>query len=278
MEVVPWHAILRILHIKYCILNIVFIKSLYPFTYSYNRKTTALARLSTYLRERGFDIFTVPEAFTILTNNGFSFEDFAVQGMSLCVQHTVMDMQMSLEDSFERVLRAKGKPAVLLCDRGLMDGSAYMSNEDWDLLLQERSMNSADIREGRYNAVFHLVTAAEGAERFYTLDNNDARTETPEEARKLDLLSRAAWLGHPKHFVIDNNTDFEGKMNKLVSIASRLVGLPLTYKTPTFKYLLQGEPNLVDFNAESDEMTKYRMFEVEKVRMYYDNTISNVLH
>lgn len=109
--------------------------------------------------------------------------------------------------------------------------------------------------------MFHLVTAAEGAERFYTLDNNDARTETPEEARRLDHLSRRAWLGHPKHFVIDNTTDFEGKMNKLVSIASRLVGLPTTSKSVTIKYLLKGEPDLSTF----PEDVQYSIFEVEKV-------------
>jgi hypothetical protein len=46
---------------------------------------------------------------------------------SLRVQDTVMDMQIGLEDGFERVLRTRGRPGVLLCDRGLMDGSAYMS-------------------------------------------------------------------------------------------------------------------------------------------------------
>jgi hypothetical protein len=183
--------------------------------------------------------------------------------MTDCVQHTVMDMQISLEDSFERVLRARGKPAVLLCDRGLMDGSAYMSHEQWDSLLKERKINSPDIREGRYNAVFHLVTAAEGAERFYTLDNNGARTETPEEARELDNKSRAAWLGHPKHFVIDNSTDFEGKMNKLVSITSHLVGLPTTSKSMTIKFLLKDEPNLALFPKE----VEYSVFEVEKVSL-----------
>ncbi len=114
----------------------------------------------------------------------------------------------------------------------------------------------------RYNAVFHLVTAAEGAERFYTLENNDARTETPAEARRLDHLSRAAWLGHPKHFVIDNRTDFEGKMERLISIASNLVGLPTTSKSVTIKYLLKGEPDLARF----PEDVRYSVFEVEKVR------------
>jgi hypothetical protein len=33
----------------------------------------------------------------------------------------------------------------------------------------------------RYDGVFHLVTAAIGAEKFYTLANNTARSETPEQ-------------------------------------------------------------------------------------------------
>ena len=228
-------------------------------------KTTALARLSGYLRERGFEVITVPEAFTILASNGFSLDYFAVEGMPSCVQNTVMDMQISLEDSFERVLRARGKPGVLLCDRGLCDGSAYMSPEDWDRFLVQRGISQAEIREGRYNAVFHLVTAAEGAEKYYTLDNNDARTETPEQARNVDKQTRAAWVGHPKLFVIDNATDFEGKLNKIVEIATEMVGLPSTSKQVTVKYLLNEIPNVENFPDE----VKYHLFEVEKVRSIY---------
>lgn len=58
---------------------------------------------------------------------------------------------------------------------------------------------------GRYDAVFHLVTAAQGAERFYTLDNNQARSESPVEARDVDERLVASWNGHPRHYIIDNN-------------------------------------------------------------------------
>eukprot|EP00979_Chaetoceros_neogracilis_P013458 scaffold3835_cov295-Chaetoceros_neogracile.AAC.27 len=231
-------------------------------------KTTALARLRSYLGERGFEVMTVPEAFTILASNGFQMSFFAVDGMPTCVQNTVMDMQMALEDSFERVLRAKGKPGVLLCDRGLMDGSAYMSPEEWDAFITKRNVTSAELREGRYNAVFHLVTAAEGAERYYTLDNNDVRTETPEEARVLDIKTRGAWVGHPKLFVIDNTTDFEGKLNKVVGITSNLVGLPSTSKQVTVKYLIRGIPDIQSFPKE----LKYHLFDVEKVYLYDTET------
>lgn len=227
-------------------------------------KTTSLARLSSYLRERGFEVMTAPEAFTILAGNGFRMDYFAIDGMPHCVQNTVMDMQITIEDSFERILRAKGKPGVLLCDRGLMDGAAYMDPVSWDEFLLKRGISATEIREGRYNAVFHLVSAADGAEPFYTLDNNLARTETPEEARALDNLTRKAWVGHPKLFVMDNSTDFEGKLNKLVDIVSDLVGLPNTSKKMTLKYVLDSAPDVNMFPEE----VNYQLFEVEKVYLY----------
>ena len=126
-------------------------------------KTTLLARLSPYLRERGFEVMTCPEAFTLLVMNGMQPGDYfaSVDGMPIVVQDSVLDMQVSLEDSLERVLRARGKPAVLLCDRGLLDGKAYMDEGGWQKLLEKRECAcESHMREGRYNAVFHLVSAA----------------------------------------------------------------------------------------------------------------------
>jgi len=52
----------------------------------------------------------------------------------------------------------------------------------------------------------HLETAANGAEKFYTGENNEARYESIEEARVLDKKLIDAWTGHPYYFVVDNKT------------------------------------------------------------------------
>lgn len=52
-------------------------------------------------------------------------------------------------------------------------------------MLNILGMNEIDMRDS-YDAVFHMVTAAIGAEKYYTLDNNRARTESAEEAARLD--------------------------------------------------------------------------------------------
>ena len=47
------------------------------------------------------------------------------------------------------------------------------------------------------------MTAADSAERFYTLENNAARTESPEDARAQDSATQRAWAMHPKQMVFD---------------------------------------------------------------------------
>mmetsp|Transcript_114220 Transcript_114220/g.170866 ORF Transcript_114220/g.170866 Transcript_114220/m.170866 type:complete len:412 (+) Transcript_114220:82-1317(+) len=224
-------------------------------------KTTALARIYSYLRERGFEVITCPETFTILASNGMSLDFFATEGMDTVIQNTVLDVQISMEKSLETVLKARGKPAVLLCDRGPMDGSAYLDEEKWNSIMVKRGVDTTDLRDKPYNAIFHLVTAADGAEAFYTLENNATRSESPELAKELDKKTQKAWLGHPHHFIFDNSTNFEGKLQRLIDRISKIVGLPTNLTRRAAKYLLKGRPDLKCFPIEVD----FHVFEVEKV-------------
>lgn len=169
-------------------------------------KTTALARVSSYLRERGYEVISCPEVYTILASNGLSGGFYATEGMDEVIQNTVLDVQMSLEDSLSNVLKARGKPAVLLCDRGPMDGKAYLSDDKWSKILDSRGFSEVDLRDKRYNAIIHMVSAADGAREFYQLDNNTARSETPEEACALDKQTQRCWIGHPQMYGRSNES------------------------------------------------------------------------
>jgi hypothetical protein len=58
-----------------------------------------------------------------------------------------------------------------------------------------------------------LVTAADGAEKFYDSATNHARYESIEEARDKDIKLREAYMTHPKWYLIDNKVgSFENKM------------------------------------------------------------------
>ncbi len=60
-----------------------------------------------------------------------------------------------------------------------------------------------NIRDKRYDAVIHMVTAAEGAEEFYDY-GNEARFENIDQAKDRDRRLREAYLGHHRYFLVDN--------------------------------------------------------------------------
>ena len=42
-----------------------------------------------------------------------------------------------------------------------------------------------------------MISAAKGAEKFYTLENHTSRSEDLDTARMLDTKAAEAWVGHP---------------------------------------------------------------------------------
>lgn len=97
------------------------------------------------------------------------------------------------------------QPVVILIDRGLLDGSAYVSKENWQALLDDMGFNTVSLRDNRYDAVMHMVTAADGAEKFYDSETNAARYESVDEAVEKDKLLREAYMGHQKWVLIGND-------------------------------------------------------------------------
>lgn len=221
-------------------------------------KTTGLARLSSFLRERGFRVFTVPEAATILFVNGGSVDDLGTREGRVNFQMSVIDVQTQLEQCFYRLARNTRVPSVLICDRGTMDGKAYIDEDEWQEVMRRKGRNQVELREGRYDAVIHLVTAANGAEEFYSLANNQARTESIEEAINIDKQTQRVWTGHPMYKIIDNRRNFEEKMQTLVSLVGNVVGLP-SFSKSVHKFLLMSRP------LEEDIPVETQCFDVEKV-------------
>lgn len=109
-----------------------------------------------------------------------------------------MRFQIEQENYYERIANIQEKDVILITDRGVLDPTAYCSPEIKQKILDMPDMKKADLME-RYDLVLHLVTAADGAEKFYTLENNAARSESPELAVIIDDLLKVAWNGAPNH-------------------------------------------------------------------------------
>ena len=129
-------------------------------------------------------------------------------------------------------------PSVIISDRGLMDTAGYVGFDVFHQILDQTGWDIADLRDNRYDAIIHLVTAADGAAEFYDHEN-PARYENVEEAVERDLELRKAYVGHNKVFFVNNNQPdgFAGKMNKTLAHVNTLLGLP-TEKTRYKKFLL----------------------------------------
>ncbi len=204
-------------------------------------KSSALSFLDEKLTEEGFFVLCVPEVPTIVINGGISPRHMT-RKQRIIFQENNLRMQMALENGFASNANAMGKDpdkTVLLFDRGCLDVSSYVSPREFQEIMR-RNRNSGWAPEmflSRYDAVFHLVTAADGAEEFYGNENNSARHESPEQARKQDKKTFHAWFNHPHLRAIDNSTDFDGKLKRLLHEIQHFLGIPETLEIEK-KFLL----------------------------------------
>ena len=196
-------------------------------------KTTALVKITEYFSGFGYKVFNVPEVPTIFSTAGWNYltpnRDLYYQG-----ERAILATQLALEDHFMRLAEVCTRPVLVVCDRGTMDISAYIKPEEWEEITAMCGTNSNELLE-RYDAVLHLVSAADGAEQYYTTATNATRYEKANEeglrlARELDKKVIKAWTGHPHLRVINNHDDFENKLNRVLKEISKVVGLPQPFQ------------------------------------------------
>ena len=198
-------------------------------------KTTAMSWVQNAFTRMGYAVLFVPETATELITGGVAPWTC---GTNADYQKCQLTLQFAKEKVFEEAAKTmKASKVLIVCDRGALDNKAYMTKLDFARVLAALGESEVGLRDG-YDAVFHLVTAAKGAEGFYTTANNSARTETIEEAAALDDKLIFAWTGHPHLRVIDNSSDFEGKMRRLIAEISSFLGEPEPFEIER-KFLIE---------------------------------------
>lgn len=150
-------------------------------------------------------IQVLPEAASILFGGGFPRASSPVGRQA--AQRAIFFVQRELE------LAADGSDgaAIVLCDRGTIDGAAYWPGpaDLWTSVGTTR-----DEQLARYDAVIHMRTppAAEYNHR------NPVRIESPAEALAIDERIARAWDGHPRRYFVESAQDFIAKARAAVSI------------------------------------------------------------
>ena len=218
-------------------------------------KSTAMSRIQEELTQLGYTVFFITESATEVITSG--------------IDHTMPNFQLHLlqyqlvkEKIYEDMASELTSKVVLILDRGALDSKIYTTKKEWSEILKELHTTETKLRDS-YDAVFHLVTAAKGAKAFYTTENNSARRETLDEAVVMDNKGIEAWTGHPHFRVIDNSTNFEDKIKRLMKEITAFLGEPAPYEIER-KFLIKY-PNIEWLESLSN------VEKVEIIQTYLNN-------
>lgn len=235
--------------------------------------------------QMGYAVLFVPETATELITGGVAPWTCGSNGE---YQKCQMMLQLDKEKVFVQAAETMNDKVLIVCDRGALDNKAYMNDLEFAEVLDFLGTDEIALRDN-YDAVFHLVTAAKGAAEYYTTANNSARTETIDEAAAIDDKLISAWTGHPHLRVIDNTSDFEMKMKRLIAEISSFLGEPESYEIER-KYLIEY-PDIkwleslrncrkieiiqTYLNSDNGEETRVRQRGVDGNYVYYLTTKKN---
>lgn len=218
-------------------------------------KTTALVKIIERFTDRGYLVYALPESPTLFNAASVNFltED---KTYFYNIEKALLKFQLHLENTFYDLAKSVKKPVIIISDRGTMDISAYMDPNMWQAILDELSLSEVMLRDARYDAVIHMVTAAKGAEEFYTTENNSARSESVELARELDEKILKAWTGHQNLRIVGNKKDFNAKIEQAIHEIATILGDDTSVETRrTFKVDVIGD---IPYGIET-EITEYTL-------------------
>ncbi|KAK9876990.1 hypothetical protein WA026_016019 [Henosepilachna vigintioctopunctata] len=219
-------------------------------------KTTGQTRLCTFFENLGWKVFRVPETASVLLSGGIKFSDLS-EDEAVLFQENLLKTMIQIENTFFELGRTSSRNCLIICDRGTMDASAFISKGKWENIMRENDWNNVELRDNRYNQIIHMVSAAHGAEEFYSTEDHSCRSEDVEGARYLDSKAAAAWIGHPYYDVMDNSTDFEGKIRRMIGAVCQKIGLDtgdrLLKNSRKRKFLVIGPlPKSIEFPPYQD--------------------------
>ena len=211
-------------------------------------KSTCLSRLEQELTDKGYRVFIVEEMATNVIKSGVSPLSVGVIDFEKMLIELQVSRNKIYTDIANKVAEEQNKNVVIVYDRGIPDCKGFITDEMYNKLLNELNLDEVELLD-YYDGVFHLVTAADGAEEFYTCENNSARTETPEEAIERDKTCMQAWLGHPHLRVITNkDCTFEQKIDKLLKGVYSLLGIPVPLEIER-KFLVE-KPDITELQKK----------------------------
>jgi predicted ATPase len=162
-------------------------------------------------------VVIAPEAASIVFGGGFPRSDLA--NSQRAAQRAIFHVQKALET----VALENRKTAVMLCDRGTLDGLAYWPGSRQNFF--EEFGIDFETELSRYSAVVHVEVPALA----WGYEKNRIRRESVSEAQEIDQRIARAWREHPRVMTVGAQAGF---LDKLAYAIELLRGeLPLCCQT-----------------------------------------------
>lgn len=120
---------------------------------------------------------------------------FSLLSTAYHFQQNLLRTMIQIENTYFELGKSSAKNCLIICDRGVMDASACkchisesrwhqmkwhflfayilfsdISKEKWDEMMATNHWNTVELRDNRYNQIVHMVSAANGAEDFYSTE------------------------------------------------------------------------------------------------------------
>ena len=180
-------------------------------------KTTVLNSIVKEFNKHFVKVIVVPETATELITAGVRmFGEDKIDALDF--QELVIRTMIFKEDNYYRAAEMYEKlypnqDVLIILDRAIMDNLAYVGDEKFIEVLNRLGLNG-DYSQiyNRYDLVINLVSNA----KFFTLENNKARTESTREALELGQRTLAGWIGHKNLKIVSPKENIDEKINEVV--------------------------------------------------------------
>lgn len=144
-------------------------------------------------------VVLLPEAASIVFGGGFP--RIGTPEAARAAQRAIFAVQRELER-----VALDAKPAVILCDRGSLDGLAYWPGTRREFCEQFGIRIEEEL--ARYAAVIHVEVPAST----FGYEKNRIRRESVVQARLLDRRIARAWRAHPRQMLVSAQAGFLDKL------------------------------------------------------------------
>lgn len=168
----------------------------------------------------GFDkykdlkVIYIPESATELMSRGISpsndylGDNFQIINLKNQLRREELALEAAMKMEVENIL--------IVCDRSSYEQQVFVDSSLWNSILFELALSNEILRDS-YDAVFHLVSSAVGAEMCFGFETNEYRIHSLEQAKEQELKAQELWRGCKNFRIYPNEINFMVKIDKVIN-------------------------------------------------------------